>query len=396
MNPNSDIKQGRATIFLLAAIAALGSLATQLLVPALPLLAHDLHASASDAQLVIGVFLIHLGVGQLLAGPLADRWGRKPVLLAGLALYCLGSAAAAMAGSLALLLMARALQALGASAGIITARVLVSDLFADSEAMSAQATLMAVVLISPALAPVIGGTLTELIGWRAIFAVLAVAGLLGAGMAWASLPEGRAPSANAARPGLRGSYALLLKNRAFLGAAMAITGGSSALYMFLGTAPFLLAHQHHLSPRQIGLCLLLVAVMSIIATFAVKRVERRGNALLLGSVISASGGFALLALAIAGMTGLAAFIGPMLLLGLGAGLIGPSGITRVMRALPGLEGTAASLAGAAQMLIGALATYALGLFAPVSALHLGAAIALTTGVAVFAATLGGKPAARTM
>jgi DHA1 family bicyclomycin/chloramphenicol resistance-like MFS transporter len=179
---------GRGTILLLAAVAALGSLATQLLVPALPQVAHDLHVGPGPAQLVISVFLVGLGAGQLLTGPLTDRLGRKPVLLAGLLIYCAGSLAAALAPSLPLLLGARALQALGGATGVVTARVLVGDLFPPHETAGRQATLMAVVLISPALAPVIGGTLSELVGWRWLFGGLAAAGLAGLAIAVPGLP----------------------------------------------------------------------------------------------------------------------------------------------------------------------------------------------------------------
>lgn len=396
MNKPQAAPSGRSIIFLLAAIAALGSLATQLLVPALPQIAQELHANPAQAQLIIGIYLIGLGLGQLLAGPLADRIGRKPVLLAGLALYCLASIGAALAPSLPMLLIARAVQALGASAGVVTARVLVGDLFDDSEAAARQATLMAVVLISPALAPVIGGTLTQWIGWRAVFGVLAMAGIIGAGLTAWRLPARARPAPDHlhaaahshTRRGLLGDYRRLAQNRRFLCSAAAIAGGSSALYMYLGTAPFLLAHSHALTPQQVGICLLLVAVMSIGGTFLVAHIERRGNALIAGTAISAVGGLLLLLLAELGITGLVAFQAPMMLLGLGAGLTGPAGISRVIRSAPGLEGTAASLAGASQMLVSALAAYTLGHFTPVDTVRLGLGIALATGIAVLVATVG--------
>ncbi|MDE2596675.1 MAG: Bcr/CflA family efflux MFS transporter [Sphingomonadales bacterium] len=389
---------GGGTILLLAAVAALGSLATQLLVPALPQVARDLHAGVPDAQLVIGVFLIGLGAGQLLMGPLTDRIGRRPVLLAGLALYCLGSLAAAIAPVLSLLLLARAAQALGASAGVVTARVLVSDLYPPEQAAAKQATLMGVVLVSPALAPVIGGALTEWLGWRAVFGLLALAGAAGALLAATRLPVGPSRPIVQDRKGksLPRAYRLLCANRQFCAGTLAIAGNSAALYMFLGTAPFLLEHGHGLSPRETGLCMLLIAGASIGGTFMVGRIERSGNALLTGTATSMAGSLVLLALAALHFGGLAAFIGPMMLLGLGAGMTGPSGITRVIRSQPGMEGTAASLAGATQMLASALCAWLLGHFAPVDALKLALGIVPAAGLAVLAATLSRKPPARTM
>lgn len=381
----------RATILLLAAIAALGSLATQLLVPALPQLAHDLHTSAGDAQLVIGVFLTGLGAGQLIAGPFADRIGRKPVLLAGLVLYCIGSAGAALAPSLPLLLLARAVQALGGSAGVVSARVLVGDLFPPDETARWQATLMAVVLISPALAPVIGGALTEFAGWRTLFAILAVLGVGGVLLAAVRLPEGKPPPPPGEKPRLGASLRVLARNRRFLGPVATIACGSSALYMFLGNAPFLLVHDHGLRPREVGLAMMLVAGASIAGTFCVARIERRGNALLAGAALIFIASAALLVLALAGIGGVAAFMAPMTLLGLGAGMSGPAGITRVIRSQPGLEGTSTSLAGATQMLSSALAGYVLGRFAPVDVARLGLGLLLASSCAL-AATVWSREA----
>ena len=374
----------RGTILLLAAIAALGSLATQLLIPALPALARELHTGADDAQLVIGVYLVGLGAGQLLAGPFADRIGRKPVLLAGLALYCLASAAAALAPTMPLLLVARACQALGGAAGVMTARVLVGDLYPSEAAAGKQATLMAVVLISPALAPVIGGLVSEVAGWRSLFAGLAVAGMAGAVLSATALPETRARTGGGPALSLAAGLRRLSRSSAFLRPAVAVMGGSSALYMYLGTAPFLLHADHGLRPREIGLCLMLVAGASIAGTFLVAPIERRGDAMLAGSALNFAAALLLLALGLAGLHSLAAFLVPTTLLGLGAGMSGPAGFSRIIAAEAGLEGTAASLAGAAQMFTAALAALALGRFAPVGQVDLAIGLTLATAAALLA------------
>ncbi len=385
---DTALSPGRGTILLLAMIAALGSLATQLLIPALPQLAHDLHSNAADAQIVIGIYLAGLGAGQLLAGPLADRIGRKPVLLAGLGIYCLASIGAALAPGMELLLAVRLLQALGGAAGVVTARVLVSDLYAPQDAAGKQATLMAVVLVSPALAPVIGGLLSEVAGWRSLFAVLAVAGMAGALIAHKALPETRPRgiTRTGARSGsgLAAGFGQLITNPAFLRPAAGIVGGSSALYMYLGTAPFLLAAEHGLRPREVGLCLMLTAGASIAGTFLVAPMERRSDALRTGSLLNFGAALAMLLLALSGHHSLGGFLVSTTLLGLGAGISGPAAISRVIAAQPGLAGTAASLSGAAQMLIAALAASLLGRFAPVHPSELGAALVIATGIAALA------------
>lgn len=375
----------RGTILLLAAIAALGSLATQLMVPALPQLAADLHADPGDAQLLISLFLIGLGAGQVIAGPLADRIGRKAVLLAGLALYCAAGALAALAPVFPLLLAARLLQALGGAAGLVCARVLVGDLFPPDEVPARQASLMAVVLVSPALGPVLGGVLSEALGWRALFGLLAMAGLGGMALVAATLKDDRRASPAELRPRLWPSLRLLAANRAFVLAVLALAAGSSALYMYLGQAPFLLAHDHGLTADAIGLCLMATAVSSIAGTFLVGRLERHGNAVVTGTALLVAGSVMMIAAPLAGLSGVVSFVLPTMVVGLGAGICGPAGIARVIRAQPGLEGTAASMAGAMQMLSSAAAAGLLGLAAPVGAAGLGAALLLAAALALCAA-----------
>ncbi len=376
---------GRGTILLLAAVAALGSLATQLVVPALPAMARDLAAGPSDTQLVVSLFLIGLGAGQLLAGPLSDRFGRKPVLLAGLAIYCCGSALAAVAATMPLLLGARLVQALGGATGIVGARVLVRDLFPPAEASARQATLRAVVLISPAVAPVIGGMLVDLAGWRLLFAIMAVAGLGCTVLVLATLPGGRAGAADGTGSSLGAGLRLLARNVRFQSASLTIAAGSAALYMYLSTAPFLLTRTFHLPAREVGLCLMAVATASIAGTFLVARLDRRGHALVVGSLLVATGGVALLLAALAGLHGLLAFLVPTMVLGLGAGVSGPAGFARITGSQAGLAGTAASIAGAFQMLGSALCSWGLSHFAPVDQSRLGAALAVVGLVAVASA-----------
>lgn len=383
-------KPGRETILLLALIAAVGSLATQLLVPVLPLLAADLHVGAGDAQLVIATYLVGLGTGQLLAGPIADRAGRRPVLMGGTIVFCFGSALAWAAPGFWLLLAARLLQALGASAGIVTVRVLVGDLFPPDEAAGRQASLMAVVLISPALGPALGGALGEWLGWRAIFAILGAAGMIALAIIAVRLPE--PPPRTSTRPAtrIRDDLGGLARNPRFAGPALAIAAGSSALYMFLGTAPFLLAHDHGLSPRETGLTLMVVALASIAGTFLVARLDRRRIALETGAALTVVASLGLGAVALSGSAALGALMAPLVVLGLGAGICGPAGITRIIRSSPGREGTATSVAGACQMLASAGCASLLGRFAPMTPGKLALALILVTTVAGLGATLSAK------
>lgn len=380
----------RATIVTLAAIAATGSVAIHMLVPALPMIAADLAIGEAKAQQVVSVYLAGLGSGQLVAGPLIDRVGRRPVMIAGLLLFIAGALAGALANTIGLLLAARAVQAVGGACGVVTARVMVGDLFGKERAKGAQATLMTIVLISPAIAPVIGGSVADFAGWRAIFALLAVAGAATLMAASLRLPETAAITASNQRTGLVSSYAKLARNRQFLLTAATLGAASSGLYMFLGAAPFLLVHRFGLSSGEAGLALLWVAAASIVGTRLVVPIERHFSALIVGTASSALGATTALLLALGGVEGVMPLIAPILLLGLGAGLAGPVAFNAVGFAEPGLAATATSLAGALQMLASGTAMSVLGLFAPIDPVRLALALVLTTWTALLCAQAGAR------
>ncbi|MEJ6008865.1 multidrug effflux MFS transporter [Novosphingobium aquae] len=372
---------GTAIILTLAAIAALGSLATQLVVPALPPIAAEFGASTVAAQRVIGIYLLGLAGGQLFAGPMADKYGRRPVMLGGLGLFVIGSAAALAVHSLPWLLSARLLQALGGAAGIVTARVMVSDIFPPEEAATRQATLMSVVLLSPAIAPVIGGAMTEVAGWRSIFVLLVLTGLGAALFVKVRLAESPRRAAAPAR-NLLHAWGMLLATPRFTGNSLAMTLASSSLYAFLAATPFILSSQHGIGPRDTGLFLLGIAAAGIVGTKFVGVINRRSNGSIVGASLVASGAMLLLVGAVAGAHSLAAFFLPMVLMGFGTGVLGPSTISAIMQSRPGLEGTATSLAGALQMGGSALASSMIG---AADTLRLGIVLSIMTLLSLAAA-----------
>jgi DHA1 family bicyclomycin/chloramphenicol resistance-like MFS transporter len=372
----------RSTIILLGGIAALGSLATQLLIPALPSIANEMNVGVASAQLVVGAFLIGLGGGQLIMGPISDRVDRKKLLLAGLIVYAIGSLAAGFAASLGVLLLARVLQAIGGSAGLVTTRLLLNSMVSPEKAVSAQASLMAIVLISPALAPVIGGLLTEWMGWRTIMLILCGAGLIGSLVALRKIPA-QPMSARAALPvNLRVAYAKVLGNGRFRAASATMALSSASLYVFIGAAPFLLETDYQLSPREIGLCMLVVAGMSIAGTRIVGRVQRWANPLRVGTGLALTASLLIAAISIGGHPSLALLLTPLSLLGLSAGMTGPTAVVHVLASEPGLEGTATSLAGAFQMCASACLAWLLGPYAAQGPLNLAFALAPLTCLAV--------------
>ena len=174
---------------LLAALSAIGPLTTDMYLPSLPDIARLLNASTAQVQLTISAYLIGFAVGQIFYGPLADRHGRKPVLLGAMALYCAASLACALSTSIEMLIAARALQALGGSGGIVLARAIVRDLYSGARAGRELSLIGAVMALAPVLAPLLGGVLQTGFGWRSVFFTLVGGGLLGAAIVWPLLPE---------------------------------------------------------------------------------------------------------------------------------------------------------------------------------------------------------------
>lgn len=384
-DPAAGPTAGRATILVLGLISAMGSMAIHMLAPVLPMIQHDLAVTVPQAQLVVGFYLVGLGFGQLITGPLVDRLGAHRLLFAGIVMFIAGSLASVFATSLTQLLAARLVQALGGAAGLVTARVLVADLFGTRGGASRQATLMTIVLISPAFSPVVGSWLSAMSGWRLVPLVLAVAGVV-ALLAAHRIPGREHEPRPPARASIAADLARLARNRGYVLSTAALAASSGGLYMFLSSGAFILQHQFGLDEKATGICFLLVAVAGIFGTRLVRWIDHRTDTLLTGSLSILLGALIALALANAGAPGAASLIAPMLLLGIGAGLVGPAAINLAVNAEPGLAGTGASITGAVQMLISAVATVPLGLFAPITSFKLALALCCTASLA-FAAAL---------
>src|SRR5438105_6965094 len=160
------------SLALLAAVTALAFCALHMVVPALPLLVAVFDDSAARVQLVLTLYLAGIAAGQLVYGPLSDRFGRRPVLIAGLAVFLAGTMLCGLAGSLAVLIFGRVLEACGACAGIVLARAIIRDVYEREAAARGLALVMMVMSFAPAISPAVGAYLAEWLDWRAIFLLL--------------------------------------------------------------------------------------------------------------------------------------------------------------------------------------------------------------------------------
>lgn len=241
-------------VVLLGLLTALGPIAIDMYLPALPAIAKDLGATPSDAQLTVSVFLVGLSLGQLIFGPLSDRYGRRGLMLLGVLLFVAGSAGCMVASDLGALIGFRILQSLGACAGMVLSRAVVRDRFAASEILHVLSMMMLVLGVAPILAPLVGGWVLLVGDWRIIFAIQAAVGAALAIAVLFGLPESRseatADQARAENP--IQSYAALLGRRRFLAYMLAGAASGAALFTYIAVSPDVLIVQQHVPPEHFG------------------------------------------------------------------------------------------------------------------------------------------------
>ena len=349
----------RALLALLAGLAALGSLGIHSFIPALPAAAISLGAPPGALQLTVTLYLLGMAVGQLLGGWGSDHLGRRKVTFVSLAAYLLGALAGASATSLEHLLAARIVQALGGGSLLSLSRAVVVDQARGTDATRALATLGVIGLLSPALAPLLGGALTDAGGWRLVLSALAsfcVPMLLGMIFFF---PKDRT-RVHFTNPWL--GFRRLLFLPTFWRNSIAGAATSTGLFAFLAASSFIFNMQG-LTARQSGFAYLTVAI-AVAAGALITR--RAGNAALrVGSIAYAAGGMILL-MAILMPGSPTALILPMMIVGVGTGLAGPAALAGALQADQEHVGTASSLAGALQMATAAGTTSVIAAILPPS------------------------------
>lgn len=366
------------------------------IVPALPAIGQAFAAPQSQVQLTLSLFLLIYAVAQVVLGPLSDRVGRRPVLLVATALFAGASAWAALAESIESLIAARAVQALGGCAAMVVPRAVVRDTHAGPCALRAMSLVTMALAVTPALAPLFGGWLVTLFGWRQVFVLC---GLYGCALfAWMWLRFGESLAAERRTrdtpASLSRRYGALLRSPVFLGYAGNMALLSVPFIMFISIAPSLLIQRLGMSPASYGLYHLLLGVAIVAGSLAAPRIARRTGlhrALVL-STLAGITGLALM-LALAGELSVPRLIGPMLLYALASGACLPLALTGATSVDLHAAGTSAALAGFGQMAVGAVAVFGINQFGaivlPFAVVAFGCALA---GLALL--TLSRLPAAR--
>jgi DHA1 family bicyclomycin/chloramphenicol resistance-like MFS transporter len=261
---------------LLGAMTALGPLAIDMYLPSLPAMGAELHASSAQTQATVATFLAGMAIGQLFYGPASDRFGRKPPILLGLAIYVIAGVGCALAVSAPVLIGLRFLQALGACAGAVVSRAIVRDRF-DHVDTARMLSLMTLIMgLAPIFAPLIGGVLLTLSGWRSIFGFMTVVGALVGAAVLLRLTESRsadtAAQARSEHP-VR-AYLSLLSNRRLVGYALAAALNGATLFAYVSSSADLLIGVYHIPPAAFGWVFGLNAVAVIGASQLNRRLLR--------------------------------------------------------------------------------------------------------------------------
>jgi DHA1 family bicyclomycin/chloramphenicol resistance-like MFS transporter len=248
-------------LWLLALFTLSGTLAMHIFVPALPVAAKDLGASNAAMQMTVSLYIFGLAVGQLVHGPLSDRFGRRPTLIVGLALYTVAGLAAALAPGAYSLIAARLFQAFGGCAGLVLGRAIVRDTAAPREAARRLALMNLMVTVGPGVAPLIGSAMASTFGWRSIFFLLCALGISNLLFAWRLLPETGAPASNKNALTLARHYRQLLGSGSFLGYSVGGGCATTAMYAFIASAPFIFENQLHRPAHEVGIYLAILVLL---------------------------------------------------------------------------------------------------------------------------------------
>ncbi|WP_149549608.1 multidrug effflux MFS transporter [Streptomyces marokkonensis] len=391
----TDRRTGLLVTLVLGGLTAIPPLAMDMYLPALPQVTQALHAPAATVQLTLTACLAGLALGQLVVGPMSDRWGRRRPLLAGLAVYIVATALCAFAPTVELLVACRLAQGLAGAAGIVIARAVARDLYDGVTMARFFSTLMLISGVAPIVAPLIGGQVLRVTDWRGVFVVLTVVGVLLTAVVWARLPE-TLPPADRHGGGVGealGSMRRLLTDRVFTG--YMLTGGFAfaSLFAYVAASPFVVQEIYGASPQTFSLLfglnsIGLVVMGQINGKILVGRVPL-DRVLGLGLVVVAVAAVALLlmSLGVFGEVGLVPVAAGLFVLMSAMGITMPNTQTLALMRTRHAAGSASALLGATSFLIGAIASPLVGVAGEDTAVPM-AVVQLAAALVALACFLG--------
>ena len=348
-----------ALIMVLALLTAMGPLSTDMYLPSLPAIASAFSTDAGQVQLTLSVFLVGFALGQIVYGPVADQYGRKPVLLTGLILFVAASFGCMIATSVGWLIAARFIQAVGACAGVVLARAIVRDLHTAEDSARILSLMSAIMGLVPAVAPIVGAVLEQAFGWRASFALSAVLALGVALVVTVWVPETlpRRASGHWSARGMIADFGRLAAHPLFRRYTAAVCLGYGGLFAFISGSSFVLQGHYGLNELEFGIAFALAVLGYITGTLIAAAVSRRigvERTITMGTWALAAGGASMALLVLIEPPHHLHVLGPMVVYMAGVGLTLPSAMAGAITPFPERAGTASSLVGFSQMTFAAL------------------------------------------
>ncbi|KAB7704822.1 Bcr/CflA family efflux MFS transporter [Bacillus aerolatus] len=362
-------------VLLLGSLSAFGPLSVDMYLPALPILASDLHASASVAQLSLTAFLIGLASGQVIAGPLSDAKGRRGPLMAGLAVFTAASVLCMVMPSIWGLIAMRFIQGAAAAAGIVISRAVIRDLYSGSELTKFFALTMLVNGVAPIAAPVAGGQLLAFMSWHGVFGVLAAIGVITFIAVFAGMPE-TLSAERKSNGGLKQTlltFKMLASDKVFMGYCLVQGFVMAAMFAYIAGSPFVLQDFFGLSPQAFSLCFAINGLGIVVATQLTGRLAgkvKESTLLKTGLFMALAGSSSMLTMLAIGANLIAVLI-PLVFAVSSVGVVATTCFSLAMSDKEKTAGSASALLGLMPYIFGAAAAPLAGIGAGSTTLPMG-------------------------
>jgi len=349
----------RSMILLLAAASALGPVAMQIMLPAIPVVRENFGISTGTAQLTLSLSMFSIALATLIYGPLSDRFGRRPVMLAGISITVLGSGLCMLAGSIEWLIAGRIVQAAGGAVGLVLARAIVRDVYDATDAAGIIATLVMVMVVMPMISPLVGGELLVRYDWHSIFYLVAVVALVMLVAMVKFLPETLSgPVAFTGVTSMLKGFARLFGSRVFSAYAFNVAFISVVFFTFISAAPEIMVSVLKRPPNEYGYYFVMVPAAFMAGNYVTRILSKRmgiQRMIALGSKLSIAGIVIALLLQFAGLIHPLALFMPVALTTFGNGISLPNAQAGAINEFPNMAGSASGLTGFLQMALSAMA-----------------------------------------